>query len=112
MSKQIESYIPKALEAIKKFEISKDGEVPKQFNGYIASFGASIRQAGLYATVLFYENEQSDSEQDRTKVIQAIEYIIGDSIVSKNQTIEKTTRVKVENAAVALKLSVRTFKLV
>ena len=111
MSKQIESYIPKALEAIIKYEIAKNGEVAKQFNGYISSFGASVRQAGLLATVLFYENEQSNSEKDRTKVIKAIEYIIGEKII-KNNTADKKIRAKVEDAAVALKLSVRTFKLV
>ena len=109
--KQIESYIPKALEAITKFSIEEDDKVPKQFNGYIASFGASIRQAGLLATVLFYENEQSNSEKDRTKVIQAIEYIIDEKIIQNNQ-VDKKIRAKVEDAAVALKLSVRTFKLV
>lgn len=112
MNKRIESYIPKALEAINKFEIASNGEVPKQFNGYISSFGASIRQAGLLATVLFYQNENNAAEQDRTKVIKAIEYIIGHSIVTDKNSVARTTRAKVEDAAVALKLSIRTFKLV
>lgn len=111
MRKQIESYIPKALEAIEHFSISKDGQVAKQFNGYISSFGASVRQAGLLSTVLFYANENSNAEEDRTKVIKAIEYIIGHKIINHNK-VDKTTRAKVEDAAVALKLSIRTFKLV
>lgn len=111
MRNRIENYIPKALEAIEKFDIANSGEVPKQFNGYIASFGASIRQAGLFATVLFYANEQSNAEKDRKKVIKAIEYIIEDEIV-KNNRVEQSMRAKVEDAAVALKLSVRTFKLI
>jgi len=111
MSKQIENFIPKALEAIQKFGIANNGEVPKQFNGYIASFGASVRQAGLLATVLFYANEQSNSEEDRKKVVEAIEFIIGSKIINNN-SVDKQTRVKVDDAAVALKLSVRTFKLV
>jgi len=111
MKKRIEEYIPRALEAIEKYEISKNGEVPKQFNGYISSFGASIRSSGLLATTLFYDNEQSKSEEDRKKVIQAIEYIIDDEII-KNNSVAKETKAKVEDAAVALKLSVRTFKLV
>lgn len=111
MRNRIESYIPRALEAIEKFHIANNGEVPKQFNGYIASFGASVRQAGLLATVLFYANEQSNAEEDRKKVIEAIEYIIEDEIV-KNNRVERSIRAKVEDAAVALKLSVRTFKLI
>ncbi|MDY0403680.1 type III-B CRISPR module-associated protein Cmr5 [Sulfurovum sp.] len=112
MRKQIETYIPKAMEAIVQTGISNEqGEVSKQFNGYIASFGASIRSAGLLATVLFYQNEQSKSEKDRTKVVKAIEYIIGHSIIEDGY-VSKDTRAKVEDAAVALKLSIRTFKLV
>ena len=111
MSKQIEKFIPKALEAINKFDIADNGAVPKQFNGYIASFGASVRQAGLLATVLFY-NGSKGSEEDRSKVIQAIEYIIGEPIIKQNNTVDKKIRAKVDDAAVALKLSVRTFKLV
>jgi len=109
--KQIEQYIPKALDAIQKYEIAENGEVPKQFNGYIASFGASIRQAGLLATTLFYANEQSNAEKERKKVIEAIEYIIEQNIIQNNQ-VDKKTRAKVEDAAVALKLAIRTFKLV
>ena len=110
--KRIESYIPKALKAIEELTISNNGEVAKQFNGYIASFGASVRQAGLLATVLFYGNANSNSEEDRTKVIQAIEKIIGHEIIEHNNIIAKDTREEVEDAAAALKLSIRTFKLV
>ena len=112
MRKQIESYIPRALAAIESQQIAKNGEVPKQFNGYIASFGASVRQAGLLATVLFYANEQSASEEDRKKVVDAIEEIIQEPIVLQDNTVKKGTRQKVEDAAVALKLAVRTYKLV
>ncbi len=110
MRKRIEAYIPKALEAIETLSISnKDGEVAKQFNGYISSFGASIRQAGLLATSLFY-GEKGGAEEERQKVVQAIEEIIGKSI---QQNIEdKNLKSEVEDAAVALKLAIRTYKLV
>jgi len=110
MKKRIEGYIPRALEAIEKLNISKNREVPKQFNGYIASFGASIRSAGLLATTLFY-SEKGGAEEDRQNIVKAIKYIIDDEIVHNNK-VSKETRAKVEDAAVALKLSVRTFKLV
>ncbi len=112
MSKQIDTYIPLAIKAIEALNIANnDGEVAKQFNGYIASFGASMRQAGLLATVLFYANANSKAEKEREKVVTAIEKIIGCSIINNNR-VEKSTRAKVENAAVALKLAVRTYKLV
>jgi CRISPR-associated protein Cmr5 len=112
MSRAIEDYIPKALDAIEALNIANDkGEVAKQFNGYIASFGASMRQAGLLATVLFYSNANSNAEKEREKVVYAIEKMIGHTIVSDNQ-VNKTTRAKVENAAIALKLAIRTYKLI
>lgn len=111
MSKQIETYIPRAITAIEELQIVKNGEVAKQFNGYIASFGASVRQAGLLSTVLFYGNANSNAEKEREKVVKAIELIIGHDI-SNNNRVEKSTRAKVENAAVALKLAIRTYKLV
>lgn len=112
MSRQVESYIPKAREAIKSLDIANDkGEVAKQFNGYIASFGASMRQAGLLSTVLFYANANSNAEKEREKVIYAIEKMIGHTIVNDNQ-VDKGTKAEVEYAAIALKLAIRTYKLV
>ena len=107
MSRQVEAYIPKALEAIESLNIANDsGEVAKQFNGYIASFGASMRQAGLLSTVLFYSNANSNAEKEREKVVTAIEQIISPA------TLTHENRAKVENAAIALKLAIRTYKLV
>ena len=112
MSKRkIEDYIPKAMEAIESLEIVKNGEVAKEFNGYIASFGTSIRQAGLLATALFYGNENSNAIDKREKVVYAIERMIGHTIVNNNK-VDKSTRVEVEYAAIALKLAIRTYKLV
>ena len=108
----IEAYIPQAIEAIESLNIANDNdEIAKQFNGYIASFGASIRQTGLLATVLFYGNENSNAEKERAKVIYAIEKMIGQTIIVNNQ-VDKNIRVKVENASIALKLAIRTYKLV
>lgn len=109
MRNRIEAYIPNAIAAITTLGIANgDNIVPKQFNGYIASFGASVRQAGLLATVLFYGNTNANSEQARDKVVSAIEIILGQSIVENGVVIAE--RDKVEDAAVALKLAVRTFR--
>jgi len=112
MRRSVEQYIPKAIRAIEELEIvNGNGEVAKQFNGYIASFGASVRQAGLLATVLFYGNANSSAEKEREKVVKAIELMIGHDIINNN-SVEKSTRAKVEDAAIALKLAIRTYKLV
>lgn len=106
MKKRVESYIPRALEAITAVRINNGNTVDKQFNGYIASFGASIRQAGLLATVLFYQ-EDSSAEAERHKVIEAIEYII-EAPIRKTATSHET-KMKVLDAAAALKLAIRTY---
>ena len=112
MRRAVEQYIPKAIKAIEELKIvNSNDEVAKQFNGYIASFGASVRQAGLLATVLFYGNANSSAEKEREKVVKAIEIMIGHDIINNN-SVEKSTRAKVEDAAVALKLAIRTYKLV
>jgi len=111
MRKRIENYIPKALEVIKELNIANsNGEVSKQFNGYISSFGASVRQAGLLATVLFYANANSNAEKEREKVVTAIEKIINKNI--QQNINDKRLKSEVEDAAVALKLAIRTFKLI
>jgi len=111
MRNRIEKFIPIAIETIKKVGIAhKDGVVPKQFNGYISSFAASIRQAGLLATILFYGNTNSNAEEDRKKVIDAIEEIIGKPLIKDNR-LNNVNRDEIEDAATALKLAVRTYKL-
>jgi len=113
MRRAVEQYIPEAIKAIEELKIvNGNDEVAKQFNGYIASFGASVRQAGLLATVLFYGNANSSAEKEREKVVKAIEIMIGHNIINNNNSVEKSTRAKVENAAIALKLAIRTYKLV
>ena len=112
MRNRIEEFIPIAIETIKNVEIVKeDGSVPKQFNGYISSFAASIRQAGLLATILFYGNANSNAEEDRKKVIEAIEKIIGKPLIEDNRLNDSISRDEIEDAATALKLAVRTYKL-
>jgi CRISPR-associated protein Cmr5 len=113
MRNRIERYIPKAITAIESTGIARNGEVPSQFNGYIASFGASVRQGGLLATVLFYKNENSGSEEDRSKVVSALAEILGKpGLVDSGGRKVLVTRDEVDDAAVALKLAVRTFRLV
>lgn len=108
MKKRIENYIPSALNALEEVGIVKNGEFPKEYNGYISSFGASIRQAGLLATILFYNAEESSATGDRKKIIKAIEKIIDVNNLQNN--LDK--KAQIEDAAVALKLAIRTFKKV
>jgi len=101
-------YLQRAIEAVRVKEIYNEENncVPNEYNGYISSFGASIRQAGLLATILFFENSTSTSK-DRTKVLRAIEYILK----LPNSIKDNLDREKIEMAAVALKLAIRTYPL-
>ena len=108
--RRIEDFIPKAVEAIERHNIAKNGTIPRQFNGYISSFGASIRMAGIVPTVLFFRNSDN-AEESRDKVVDAIETILGEALVDDNRSNPNLTRDAVEDAATALKLAVRTFKL-
>ncbi len=107
---KVEKYIPRALEAVKEKIASKDGKVAKEYNGYISSFGASIRQAGILPTVLFFENRNASSQQDRSKVLRAIEYILSVE-EGRIKDVALARKKDIETAAVALKLAIRTFKL-
>jgi len=57
MNEKINNLIPKAIQAIKNSGIEKASVVKKEYKGYISSMGASIIQAGLLATLAFYQND-------------------------------------------------------
>jgi len=112
MRKRIEDYIPEAIDAVRETGIAdKNGEVPSQFNGYISSFAASVRQAGLLSTVLFFTNTSGRSEEPREKIVEAIEKILGTPILDNGRITRGVTRDQVDDACTALKLAIRTFKL-
>lgn len=50
---------------------------PSAFNGYISCFGASLVQAGLLPTVIFFERPDSGAEQERHLVILALKLMMG-----------------------------------
>jgi len=70
---KIERLLPAALDAAKKY-ITIDNEqlsVPKQFKGYISSFGASVIQSGLMPTLAFYSDAKK-AKGDRSLLIPAL----------------------------------------
>lgn len=122
--KRIQKLIPTAIKASEELllENGKKVEIDKEFNGYISSFGASIISAGLLPSVIFYS--QKGDSSDRHKIIGCIEYILqkhnnleGSLLVkvkelfSSGNNTEKIRRLtdNVADAAVALKLAIRTF---
>lgn len=95
----------------------ENDKVPSIYNGYISSFGGSMVQIGLYATVLTY------SEDVKKKIIAELVFNIykeqnllnpGDEddflhFVRNNQG-NRQVRNNIAQAVIALKLVLRTFR--
>lgn len=117
-----DALIRTAIQAIEQEKIAENGEYSSQYNGYIASFGAAIIQSGLLPAVIFFENSSANSEQDRTRVIKALVYILKHYYKLEHvsnplrtyllQEDHNTSGIlkNVNHAAAALKLALRTFK--
>ena len=119
MSKRaIENYIPQAVKVLSK-EFS-EGEIPSSYNGYISAFGASVVQSGLNPTLALYENKNASTKEDKSMLTKLILNILDeksseDSLlyyVLKSSKSETLLKQQILDIAVAIKLSIRTFKLV
>lgn len=122
--------------AIESSGIANNGVVEKEFKGYISSMGASIIQAGLLATLAFYQND-SGKKADSSNLLKAIlilikpgnsteenlvKYIIDhskkDNTTGQHVSVDDLDHDKlyvleeeVSDALIALKLALRTFKI-
>jgi len=119
MSKRsIEAYIPKALEVLQEHYPEKT--IPSAYNGYISSFGASIIQSGLLPTLALFENENNKdkTKEDKSVLTKNILKVLDSGyaddsllryvIYKGNREILKQD---ILNISIALKLTIRTFKL-
>ena len=122
------SLIEKANAAITDSNIGivKDGQYDKVFKGYISSFGASIAQAGLIPTIIFFEAD-SDQAKERPKVVRALVQMLDEEYRGKRlvkillekrgemgeerfKDEEKQLLKKISVAMVAIKLALRMYK--
>jgi len=119
----VEKLLPTAIDKVRDMVLDKN-MVPKEFNGYISSLGASIIMSGLLPTLVFYSQE-GKSKGNRRSVIDAIEAILNEEyprLLSSNRNLLKTALViknetaqlenlqnKIQEAAIALKLAIRIF---
>lgn len=112
--------IGKARRALEESGIVKDGKYQKVFKGYISSFGASVAQAGLLPTIIFYENK-SEQAKDRPKVIDALKMMLKlkeeyknrfltDYLLQEKKAEDQKMLNEVTDALVSLKLALRMFK--
>lgn len=114
MKKRIEAYIPSAIDAVKK-KLLADEETDKidnKYNGYISSFGAAVISSGMLATITFFKKDSGHQ-----KILQLIHEIVseGNSSVDLDTYYTHGNRElnahKIMDAATAIKLAIRTFKI-
>ncbi len=116
MSKStIEKYIPNAISVLDS--TFPKGEIPSAYNGYISSFGASVMQSGLKPTLALFENQNSSTKEDKSYLTTIILKILDKDtkessllkyVIANNEELLKP---KIMDIAIAVKLSIRTFKL-
>ncbi len=128
--KRIEKYIPKAIEEINILErLTKENSqelrfpkgIPSSYNGYISSFGASVIQSGLLPTLALFENTNSKTAQDKKLLTDMILNILKEEEENNSDETSllkyvldsdgKILKSKIMDIAIAIKLSIRTFKL-
>jgi len=119
--KKLDKLMPIALEAAET-NLSEAGKIPKEYKGYISSFGAMVR-SGLKPAIAFYESKSADSAQDRRKLTKALLKVVtryrgddGDYETLMEYVLQSDSpglvKQDILDAATALKLGIRTFDLV
>ena len=115
--KRIENYIPKAIELLNKE--FPEGKIASAYNGYISSFGASVIQSGLKPTLAVFENANASTKEDKSYLTKLILKLLPNTqgasllkFVLANKLNEEALKEEILDIAVALKLSIRTFRLV
>ena len=127
MKERINQMIPAAMSAAENnlTKPKKSDKIPSVYKGYISAFGSGIVNSGLLTTVaMFYYSDSSEgdrkpllqaifetafSETERDKQRDFLKFLIARHKIDAHLSLEQS---RIEDAAVALKLAVRTFDLV
>ncbi|MEA3491493.1 MAG: type III-B CRISPR module-associated protein Cmr5 [Campylobacterota bacterium] len=118
--KSIERYIPKAIKVLDA--TFDDGVIPSAYNGYISSFGASVMQSGLLPTLALFENTNASTKENKEYLSYLIVNILRDNrddvsllreVLVREERGESRNHLKEQilDISIAIKLSIRTFKL-
>lgn len=138
--KSVEAFIPSAMALIERHMAEDNLEVPKVYKGYISSMGAAMIQSGLLPTLAVFSAPKSDSAgADRRKLMRTLTEMLREVMPNTYGTIPplddnpgededrllryanlfsgnpgrlRAIRQDVTHASVAIKLALRTFKLV
>jgi len=136
MRQQFKKLLPAALTAIQD-EFKGKKVIGREYQAYISSMGATIQQMGLLPTLAIYADTESGAAGDRTKLLRILQAVLASDECGLEPTIKsalsdekyangKLFQVSAEeldksqrrqlkrhllDAAVAVKLAIRTFKL-
>lgn len=112
ISKVIDNKI-KAYNNADDKEKKKLCKVVKEFNGYFASFGASVIMAGLRQTVIFYEDKYPCINDIIWGAIVQMDWMDGKDNLIQLVNDHKNLQVKqrVLDIVISCKLTIRTFDL-
>lgn len=119
---RIDRYLKPALDFWnKQLQDTADDHLPRQYKGYVASFGTSIIHCGLLPAVFMFSGKSENSDEDKSFITQGVLAILKsenpeisqntlfDYVLFKKDTPATVSRIC--DAVIALKLALRTFKL-
>ncbi|MTB64580.1 hypothetical protein GGG87_06190 [Streptococcus sp. zg-86] len=112
----VNQMLPLAYQVLKEEFPSE--HIPKEFRGYISTFGAAITMGSLAAAVAFYSSEENGAQQDRHKLPMILLNVLKrydtnvtegnlfEYVVNSNERLGKEN---VLHAAIAVKLAMNLF---
>ena len=124
----IDNSISIAYEAINKAGISNNGRINKSYRGQISTFGAAIVMGSLESAICYFsEKAINDSGVDRSKLLEAIKYVLRESRdtkekyvflvdlkdysgIDKKKLFPDSFKEDTINAAIAIKLAMNLFE--
>jgi hypothetical protein len=132
MLRKIEYLLPAAMNAVSATLANSSGLVESGYQSALSGFGVSIMQMGLLPTFAVYNDKGSDADIDREKLLSAIQHVLASTqskyprkanfqtsslmqealSIHTNKPALRELKKHSLFAATALKLAIRTFKLV
>ncbi|RYC70037.1 type III-B CRISPR module-associated protein Cmr5 [Spirosoma sordidisoli] len=101
--------------------LTQTGKIPAVYRGYVSSFGVDVRQSGVLPTLLLYKATDANTHEKEARplVVELIGKLLDqpspqafvNHAFACNDTPARRNKLRREvmNAAVALKLAMRTF---
>lgn len=115
-----------AYQGIIDAKISKDGKVNKSYRGQISTLGAAITMGSVKSAICFFsEKANNNSDVDRSKLLDAIYYVLrnGEDTKEKYKDVKnlksyvlnadsdkEVLKEDIVNAAIAIKLAMNLFE--